>query len=155
MKRYFLIIASSIGLLFAACNNTANKPGKDLLPADVVNNPRSAAPGADEELKNMGILKFTDTAHSFGKLKEGDVVEFEFEYTNVGKREVLINDASSNCGCTVPGFNREPIKPGDKGVIKVKFNSEGKSGFVEKPIYVYNNGNPGQIVLRIDAEVNK
>jgi Protein of unknown function (DUF1573) len=125
-----------------------------LLPVSTIHNPRTAT-DKEENLDDLGCLQFADSVHDFGTLQEGDVVEYEFEYTNIGKKEVLINDASSTCGCTVPEYSREPIAPKAKGVMKIKFNSAGKFGAVEKPISVYNNGKLGEIILHIQATVNK
>ncbi len=140
-------------LFFAACNNSNKEKENGLLPANYVDNPRSATGNAD--LSKLGTLTFKDSIHSFGNLKEGEVVEYAFEYQNVGKKEVIITDASSTCGCTVPDYKREPIAIGEKGEIKVKFNSEGKSGYVEKPVTLRCTGNPGEIVITISATVEK
>jgi Protein of unknown function (DUF1573) len=145
----YFIIASCIG--FVACNNQPNNAA--LLPTDMVNNPRSADDANEEGLKDLGKLIFTDTLHDFGKLKEGDVVEFGFAYSNKGKNPILINDASSTCGCTVPEYKHDPIMNDEKGEIKVKFNSAGKHGMIDKTITIFTNGNPSEYYLKITAEV--
>jgi hypothetical protein len=65
----------------------------------------------------------------------------------------LIKDATSTCGCTVPEIPKEPIPPGQESEIKVRFNSENKSGFQTKNITVFTNGYPAQYFLTIKAEI--
>jgi Protein of unknown function (DUF1573) len=152
MKYKLFYIAILLLTTMLACKNevVVENTTNGLLPVTTINNPRNAT-GNDADLKNLGTLTFADSLHDFGTLQQGDIVEYDFEYINTGKSDVLINDAKSTCGCTVPEYTKEPIKPGEKGVMKVKFNSAGKYGEVFKPITITNNGNPGEIVLHIQA----
>jgi hypothetical protein len=151
---FFVLYCLLTSIMACKEEKTIPQNTNGLLPVSTINNPRTAADG-EENLEDLGCLQFADSTHDFGTLHEGDVVEYDFEYTNIGKKNVLINDASSTCGCTVPEYTREPIAPGAKGNMKVKFNSAGKFGAVEKPITVYNNGKFGEIMLHITANVNK
>ena len=90
-------------MLFA-CNNTtedASLEGK--LSTDLVNNPRTADNLTPTDLANLGKLLFNDTLHDFGKIKEGEVVEYEFSYTNIGKKDLIIN-SSSNLNLSITKF---------------------------------------------------
>jgi hypothetical protein len=56
----------------------------------------------------------------------------EFNFTNTGTQDLFISNAVGSCGCTVPEWPREPIKPGKSGKIKVEFDSQGQTrGTVE------------------------
>jgi hypothetical protein len=57
------------------------------------------------------------------------------------------------CGCTVPDWPREPIKPGEKGSIKVDFDSAGKSGTNNKIVTVYANIESKTLELKFSANV--
>jgi hypothetical protein len=107
-----------------------------------------------QHLNDIGSMSFTDTLHDFGRMKEGEIVVYEFSFTNKGKRDLLINEAKGSCGCTVPDYPKEPIKPGEQNSIKVTFNSQGKKGYNEKTVMVITNGNPSILNLTILAEVN-
>jgi Protein of unknown function (DUF1573) len=140
-------------LALASCNNdNASKP-QNALDIDIVNNPRSAEAKGTTNVEDLGSLQFVDTTHNFGKLKEGDIVEYDFAYTNKGKRDVIISEARASCGCTVPEYKHEAIAVAETGSIKVKFNSEGKHGMQHKTVLVTTNGYPGEIRLNINAEV--
>ena len=75
-------------------------------------------------------------------MKQGDVVKTEFKFTNTGNNDLIITGARGTCGCTVPDWPKEPIKPGDSNVIKVEFNSKNKSGPFNKTVTVTANTTP-------------
>jgi hypothetical protein len=98
-------------------------------------------------------ITFKSLEYSFGSIKEGAVVKTGFSFTNTGKTDLIIGDAKGSCGCTVPKFPTEPIKPGQGGVIEVEFNSAGKQGSQRKTITVITNAEPSTRVLAIKGEV--
>jgi Protein of unknown function (DUF1573) len=139
-----------ISITFFSCEDKkTTKKGPN--PLDLVNNPRTADSAAD--LSQLGTLQFRDTTFDFKDIKEGEVVTHSFAYKNVGKSPVLISEANTSCGCTVPDYKKEPILPGEEGEIEVKFNSKGKSGPNYKTIYLKSNGNPAIQGLAINANV--
>lgn len=154
MKHLSFIL--SIILLFTSCTNDAPKEvalSPDKLSTDLINNPQSLQPDS-AALSNIGKLVFTDTLHDFGTMVEGEVIQYEFTYKNVGSKEVIISDAVGSCGCTVPQYERKPIPPGAEGVMEVTFSSKGKPGYNEKHVNITTNANPSTYRLTILATVN-
>ena len=93
------------------------------------------------------VITFKETEFDFGDIKQGDKVEHTFEFTNTGEADLLISTARASCGCTVPEFTEEAIKPGKSGKIKVTFNSAGKKGPTTKTITVVcNTANENEIL---------
>jgi len=107
---------------------------------------------ADYDTKNTKIL-FTNNSFDFGKIKEGDVVNTFFEFKNIGGKDLIIKNCLGSCGCTVPQWPKEPIKPGDKGKISVQFNSKGKRYKQEKTVTVVANTDPSNQMLYIHADI--
>lgn len=99
------------------------------------------------------VLAFQDTVFRFGTIREGDEVSHEFPFTNTGKSDLLISNASASCGCTVPEWPKEPIAPGEKGVIKATFNSEGKQGKQSKKVVITANTNPQLTEIWLEGDV--
>lgn len=85
--------------------------------------------------------------HEFGNIKQGDIVEHVFEFTNTGTEDLQIQGTSASCGCTVPEHSKNPIPPGEKGKIVVKFDSKGKSGQQNPVVTVNANTDPKQLRL--------
>ncbi len=157
-KNLFTLFIASL-LILAACKdnpdtNVSNQEleaGEEVLSSDLVNNPNSEAGEAD--MTQSGLLVFEDTIHDFGTIKEGEVIQHEFEYTNKGTKEVIITHAKGSCGCTVPEYDLKPIPPGGVGIMKVTFNSQGRPGYNEKNVQITTNGVPSKYRLTILAKV--
>jgi Protein of unknown function (DUF1573) len=99
-------------------------------------------------------VKWAEMSHDFGKVKQGDRVEYTFKFTNVGTEPLIIEDCKAGCGCTVPTWPKEPVLPGKSDVIKVSFNSAGKQGPQTKDVTVTANTDNIQTKLTIKAQVD-
>ena len=95
---------------------------------------------AAETGKQAGI-KFDTLRVNLGTFSEKDAErKCSFTFTNVGNAPLVINQAFASCGCTVPTYTKEPVKPGEKGRIDVTYNGKGKFvGFFKKPITIRSN----------------
>ncbi len=146
------IIAVLVCTVAAACNNTVEPP-KGKMPASIVNNPHTAAGIDTVSAARKPTMDFKDTVHEFGTIHEGETVNHEFTFTNNGKTPLIITNAVGSCGCTVPEFPHDPVEPGKSGIIKVTFNSRGKSGHQEKSVTITTNTVRGLGMLYIKGEV--
>ena len=70
-------------------------------------------------------IKFEKTTHDFGTFPESQKVTCTFKFTNTGDNLLVIHQAIASCGCTVPQYSKEPIKPGESGEIVVTYNVQG------------------------------
>lgn len=98
-------------------------------------------------------LALSEPSFDFGKIKKGDVVEHIYEVTNTGKNPLIISSVQPTCGCTVPDFTKDPILPGQKGKITLKFNSANFDGVVHKAAQVYANVAKNPIELTFTADI--
>lgn len=119
----------------------------------MVNNPNSAE-GIETSAK-LPQISFVKTTHEFGTVIQGEVVTYNFKFTNTGDADLLITKVSTSCGCTASNYPTKPIKPGDTDAVEVKFNSEGRMGFQNKRVSVLTNATPAQSTLFIRADVVK
>ena len=102
-------------------------------------------------------IKFDKISHNFGTFSEKDSkVTCTFTYTNVGGQDLVINQAIATCGCTVPEYTKTPVKPGEKGEIKVTYNGAGKfPGHFKKSITVRTNGAIEMTRLYIEGDMTE
>lgn len=98
-------------------------------------------------------LALSEPSFDFGKIKKGDVVEHIYEVTNTGKNPLIISSVQPTCGCTVPDYTKDPILPGQKGIITLKFNSANFDGVVHKAAQVYANVAKNPIELTFTADI--
>lgn len=136
-------------LILTGCNS-GNRDSEPI-PADVVSNPNTAS--GDGDASELPMFRFIETEHDFGRIREGETVSFQFKFENAGKSDLVIADVSTSCGCTVPEYEKTPIRPGEVSSITVAFNSKGRRGYQSKNIVVVANTQPNTTLLRIKAQV--
>ena len=99
------------------------------------------------------VLSVESERHDFGRVEQGVLVKHTFTLHNDGSQDLVITDVKPSCGCTVPSWPREAIKPGEKADIQVTFNSAGKLGPQQKYIMVRTNMNDEVRNLYLVGEV--
>jgi hypothetical protein len=145
MKRIFLAFSAIAMLGFISCKeNAANKINTENV---------AVAAERDAASKQVPVMTFDKQVHDFGTIEQGAPQETLFTFTNTGNAPLIITDAKSSCGCTIPTWTKEPVAPGGKGELLVKFNGSGQNQ-VTKTITVTANTERGQEQLRIQAFVN-
>ena len=98
--------------------------------------------------------KFTEQVYDFGVIKEnGGPVSHEFEFTNTGDGNLVILNATAECGCTQPEFPEAPVAPGKKSKLKVTYNPLARPGAFEKTVTIKTNGNPKKVRIKIRGTV--
>ena len=102
-------------------------------------------------------VSFDTLIYDFGTVSaSAPAVKHEYVFEVTGKQPVAILYATPSCGCTASDFPRKPVKPGEKGIIKVTFDPKGQKGEVEKDVRVrFKNGadKSEQLTLRIRGVV--
>ena len=107
-----------------------------------------------EELENAPVFKLASTSIDFGTMLQNTTKEVNFQYTNTGKRDLVINYVRSTCGCTAVQEGNKVIKPGESGSIKAVFSGGTYNGKQTKSIYVYTNDpKNSEVVLMLTGEV--
>lgn len=146
MKNLLLLIFV-IG--FFSCQNSSQQPEKsiDEIKAEnpisqIIKNPVSANEPTDTV--NVAKMEFEETEFDFGEVNEGEKVNHVYKFTNTGKVPLLISNARSTCGCTVPEWPKDPIAPGEGGEISVEFNTKNKKNKQSKPVTITANTYPSQ-----------
>jgi hypothetical protein len=97
-------------------------------------------------------ISFEEITHDFGTFpEENGKVSCTFEFKNVGSADLVLQSVKASCGCTTPEWTKEPVKPGEKGVVKATYNATGRPGSFTKTITVKSNA--GEKRLTIKGEV--
>lgn len=148
MKLSFLKLL--IILTFIACESKS-KEKKASPYADIINFTDTAHPDgvSDKQPK----AKFDSRYIDFEEALAGDILEHAFKFKNTGDRDLYILDTKSSCGCTVPEYSKDPIKPGESSEIKVRFDTQGKKGAQDKKVSIFTNTKENEIILNIKANI--
>jgi hypothetical protein len=145
MKKILAIAA--VAFLFTACQsntkngaNTATTDSANVKPVAIADAPK---------------VEFEKETYDFGIITPGEKVQYDFKFKNTGKTPLIITNATASCGCTVPEYPKQPVKPGEEALIKVVFNSEGKMGKQDKVVTMTSNANPEMSQLHLVGEIKE
>lgn len=156
MKKYiFLSLLFALSVQCSKTEKTAATPetqttedilagGKAYRPEDMAN---------DAKKYPLTNLVLSSSNFDFGKIKKGAQVSHVYEVTNTGKNPLIISSVRPGCGCTAPEYTKEPILPGKKGNITLKFDSQNFDGKVVKQAEVYTNTEHTPITLTFTADI--
>lgn len=107
-----------------------------------------------QTVENGAKIDFAKEVHDYGTVKYGGNGTCYFEFTNTGNAPLIISNAKGSCGCTVPDWPKEPIAPGAKAKITVKYDTK-KVGAINKSVTITSNAvNAATTTLRIRGMVS-
>lgn len=147
VERFYLLLI--ILFIFSACQEQEGKEVKTQRTKSMDEFIRIPTEDGKVKSGDMAKIDFDHTEFSFDTILQGQSVEHVYPFTNTGKRDLMIADVTSSCGCTVPYFTEEPVPPGNTGEIRIVFDSEGKNGHQDKKIRIFANTFPNETVISI------
>lgn len=114
-----------------------------------------ANPATNDDSKDGAEIVFDKKEHNFGVFpEESPIVRCQFTFTNTGNRPLVLVRVRATCGCTVPEYTKDPINPGEKGIIKVTYNGKGRyPGKFAKIITVSSNAKTPTVRLTVKGEM--
>ncbi len=101
------------------------------------------------------VMTFATKDHDFGSIEANSKVNYSFTFKNTGEADLIIIKAVGSCGCTIPEYPREPIKPGESGKIDVSFDSSNKHGIQHKSVKIRANTKAVLESLNITASIKE
>jgi len=113
---------------------------------------------AQENAKPVGgtgpMIQLDKEVHDYGTIAHGGDGVCEFVVTNIGDQPLILTNCKGSCGCTVPKCDTEPIKPGGKTTISVRYDTT-RPGPINKSVTVSSNAtNAPEKILRIKGTVD-
>jgi len=103
---------------------------------------------------NAPVFEFAQKIVDYGAIEKGSEGIYDFKFKNIGKSPLIISNVKGSCGCTVPSAPKEPIMPGQSGVIKVKYDTN-RVGPISKTITISSNATEPKKVIRVKGLVKK
>lgn len=89
---------------------------------------------------------FESETIDYGTIQHNADGKREFVFTNTGNKPLIITNAQGSCGCTVPTWPKEPIAPGAKGVIGVKYATDRVGPFTKNVTLTTNATEPTKLL---------
>jgi hypothetical protein len=152
MKRLSFLVFLIIAL---SCQNEQESEVQPQRTTSIDEFIRIPTKNGEVDKENMAAIKFDHTYFSFDTIQEGQTVEHVYPFKNTGKKDLLIADVTTSCGCTVPYYPDKPISPGNGDEIKVVFDSEDKVGHQDKKISIFANTYPNETQITISGYVKE
>jgi hypothetical protein len=148
MKKLWIVFAATAGLIACQMRDSKTAGEKQLTQSE-----------KNYQLSDTAyfttIQWIDSTFQDLGTVKEGPEVDISFKFKNTGTKNLVIENVTASCGCTIVEKPQEPFSPGETGSIKAKFTTQGHEGTNNKSIYVISNtkGNTNQeLKFRIVVE---
>jgi hypothetical protein len=145
---WIILILLFMGYTEGYAQNTVKSYRKAKIQSKSVSQP-------SKHIEKKARITFVEQTIDLGTIQEDVIVEKFFEFKNDGTADLLIINAEGSCGCTVPTIPMEPIKPGEKGRISVKYTAKNKAGPQKPIITVTTNGTPALVKLQLVCWVNQ
>lgn len=113
---------------------------------------------AQDNAKPVGgsgpMISVDKEVHDYGNIAQGANGTCEFIVTNTGDAPLILTNCKGSCGCTVPKCDTEPIKPGAKTTITVKYDTK-RTGPINKSVTISSNAtNAPEKIVRIKGNVD-
>jgi hypothetical protein len=146
MKKLLILLVSLS--VFTSCLNNTDKE-------KLANSVSSAGnQTVTRDSANLTTIEWLDSAKHLGTITQGEVLKLDYRFKNTGNKPLIIASVRPGCGCTVADYPKEPIAPGETGIIKAEFDSKGKEGFQSKSISVDANTKES-FTLWFDVKIEK
>lgn len=95
---------------------------------------------------------FDKLVHDYETIAQGGDGNCVFTFTNKGNKPLVLSNVRASCGCTTPDWTKTPVAPGEKGTIKVRYNTNLVGSF-NKSITVNSNAANSTVRLSIKGQV--
>lgn len=107
----------------------------------------------DAQRVNSPKIELLEQNYEFGEVNEGQLLEKEFVFENIGKGDLIIRKIKPSCGCTTVEPAEKLIKPGKRSSVKASFRTNGFSGKVAKTITIITNDpvNPSVVIRMVGS----
>lgn len=98
------------------------------------------------KIEGAGMV-FENETIDYGTIAHNADGNRQFVFVNNGTKPLIITNTQGSCGCTVPTTPKEPIAPGAKGIIGVKYATD-RVGAFTKTVTVTSNaeGQPTKVL---------
>jgi len=102
---------------------------------------------------NGPVITFEKTVHDYGTIEQGANGICEFTFTNTGDEPLIIVQFQTSCGCLAPSWDRDPVLPGRKGSVRLRYDTNRVGPFQKSATLTSNSVSEPVLILRVKGEV--
>ena len=75
----------------------------------------------------------------FGRAVQNKTLNTEFSIRNFGSEDLVIENVSTSCGCTVAALKTKIVKPGGSTALSVTLHTRQSQGKISKTVLISSN----------------
>jgi len=76
-------------------------------------------------------IKWKSESIDVGNIPQGKPKVIRFEFTNITKKPIIIENVAPSCGCTTADYTKTPILPGKTGFVEASYNAAAAGAFMK------------------------
>jgi hypothetical protein len=143
---FILSVIAFFGANTVNAQEVATKAKMEVKKAHKAKKAKKGAIAALPKVEGAGMV-FENETIDYGTIEHNAEGKREFVLTNNGNKPLIISNTQGSCGCTVPTTPKDPIAPGAKAVIGVKYDTN-RPGPFTKTVTVTSNaeGTPTKVL---------
>ncbi len=134
------LVGLVILLLFVACGSQPQ--------------PKEATPYGQKIILTDSIARLggADTIR-FGRMHEGEIAAKPLPLVNESATPIVIRQVERTCGCTTLEHENQPLMPGEKRQMVLRFDARGEWGWQLKLLKLYLNEGQEPLRLYVEADI--
>lgn len=134
------LVGLVILLLFVACGSKPQPKEATLYGQKIILTDSIARLGGSDTIR-------------FGRMHEGEIAEKPLQLVNGSSTPIVIRQVERTCGCTTLEFENQPLMPGEKRQMMLRFDARGEWGWQLKLLRLYLNASPEPLRLYVEADI--
>src|SRR5690606_8116290 len=99
-------------------------------------------------------MQFQKEIHDFGASKKGDVLMWEFKFTNTGDEVLEVDSITGDDDHLIYELSQSVFNPGESGSILVSWDTSGDTGITYKRLVVNANIKGEKREITLTSEVH-
>ncbi len=124
-----------------------------LLPCLLLGTTRAQEAKSDAPAKAPKIV-VEPASFDFGRAVQNKTLQKEFSIRNFGSADLVIENVSTTCGCTVAEGYAKQIKPGGSTPLRVSLETRTYTGKVERKVLIRSNDPESNLTeVKVEATV--
>jgi hypothetical protein len=103
-------------------------------------------------VQEKAYIKADKLRTSFGNIEKGKDILATFVIKNAGNAPLVIHEIETTCGCTIPQWDKSPVKSNDSTCVNIKYDTN-KQGKFNKKVFLHTNASNSPFCLTIEGNV--
>lgn len=100
-------------------------------------------------------MDFDKQAHDFGPSKQGDILTYEFNFTNTGEEILEVGEIIESSDHLTYEISQTVFRPGESGKVMLRWDTSGASSITFSRLIINSNIKSGKKELTLTSEIHQ